>query len=259
MKEFKITNIAEFVDYIDKLKNRDELWFRGVAKTSYLPVPGIVWRNAMHKESSIEHDFLVSYKAYAAERNLTPWEIFSLMQHHGLPTRLLDWSESALVALFFSLTSEPTYNGYRAVWVLNPYSLNKKTINSATLYCPAIIAADEFELNGDVLKLNSYLPPNLTPTSTTDYPNPPIAINATQNLRRISSQKGCFTVHGKNPDSIDTYLSNPDDFHMIKVDARSKEKRKEMVRVLAKLGINEEFIYQDLDSLCRRIIREHGF
>lgn len=50
----------------------------------------------------------------------------TLMQHYGLPTRLLDWSESPLVALYFALSSDEDAKTDAAVWVLNPMRLNKK-------------------------------------------------------------------------------------------------------------------------------------
>ncbi|TOI76077.1 FRG domain-containing protein, partial [Vibrio parahaemolyticus] len=120
MQIIEISNVAEYVSYIESIENRTSLWFRGVATEEHKPIPGLLWRNVQHRESSLEHGFLVSYKSYLQSESLNPWEIFALMQHHGLPTRLLDWSESALVALYFALTSEPDRIGDRTVWVMNP-------------------------------------------------------------------------------------------------------------------------------------------
>lgn len=257
MREIKISSVSEYVKHIEKISPLADYWYRGVAKKSYLPLPKIYWKNAMKHESALEHFFLVSYKSYIENTNLTAWEIFALMQHHGLPTRLLDWSESALIALYFALTSEPSSTAYRAVWVLNPYELNKSSIGTATLYCPAILNNRNIDIDGKSTNIDSYLPPNLSPPSCNTLPDTPLAIHSTQHLKRVSSQKGCFTIHGEKKNSIDTYLTDADDFHMIKVDARTKKSRNKMLDVLASMGVDEEFIFQDLDSLCSKIKREY--
>ena len=258
MKEVIISSTSEFIRHLESLGNLGNYWFRGVARTSYLPVPSIVWKKIKQEEGPLAHGFLVSYKSYINDSNLNDWELFALMQHHGMPTRLLDWSESALVALYFALTLEPDYDGYRAVWVLEPYELNEKTIGFKRLFCPAIMRASEIRNDEHSINLNSYLPPNLKSAEAGKLPEKPAAINATQHIKRVSSQKGCFTVHGTSDETINTYLDNPDHFHMIKIDSRSKESRNIMIDTLAALGINGEHIYQDLDSLCRNIKRKRN-
>ena len=37
------------------------------------------------------------------------WDLYFLMQHYGAPTRLLDWTESALIALYFAVRDNPGY------------------------------------------------------------------------------------------------------------------------------------------------------
>src|ERR1039457_512358 len=50
--------------------------------------------------------------------DLASW--FALMQHHGVPTRLLDWSRSPYVALYFALEEEPKEQDRRsAIWAID--------------------------------------------------------------------------------------------------------------------------------------------
>ncbi|WP_447065926.1 FRG domain-containing protein [Vibrio alginolyticus] len=259
MKIVEIETVGQYVEYIDSLDNKANLWFRGVASEEQKPLPGLVWRNKQYSESSLEHGFLVSYKSYFNDGSLTPWDIFALMQHHGLPTRLLDWSESALVALFFALDSEPDRVGDRAIWVLNPYQLNLKSFGVQSLYCPAVI--NNRVINSPTVgefNLDAYLGPNLRPSGIVGIPEKPIAINATQHLKRVSTQKGCFTVHGYNAASIDSYFTEQDDFHMIRLKIKDNIHRLQMINTLSSLGVDEEFIYQDLDALCEKIKRKVG-
>jgi len=137
LKKIEVSSISGYIEYIEKLS--PDFLYRGVAKTEYLPVPGLIWKNTREHESGLEHDFLVSYKSYIENHYLNSWEIFSLMQNHGLPTRLLDWTESALVGLFFALTTEPQSNEDRVVWVLNPFELNQETVEVPNLFCPSTI------------------------------------------------------------------------------------------------------------------------
>jgi len=108
------------------------------------------------------------------------------MQHHGLPTRLLDWTESPLTALYF-VVSDPdktTDDKPGALWALLPQELNKSS-NLEPLHQSDIPGF------GDDEHLDAYLP---TQVAKKGIGLGPIAAIALRNNPRIQVQQGVFTV-----------------------------------------------------------------
>ena len=130
--KLKINNIGNYIEAITQIDAEQQyrMWFRGQSDYSWGLVPSVQRKDGMgkHYEQYVSTNFMIHtmrLNPNAPQRyDRASW--LTLMQHYGLPTRLLDWSESPLVALYFALSSDKDAKTDAAVWVLNPMELNKK-------------------------------------------------------------------------------------------------------------------------------------
>lgn len=140
--------------------------FRGVSSEDYDLTPkigrpetrglGYVQQN----EKWILDEFRRGARAYIRE-GIEPkdwWEWLALAQHHGLPTRLLDWTYSPLVAAYFAVEKEGD-NGDALIYSFTP-AKTKTATDLSPFHCANVMRFD---------------PPHLSP--------------------RIAAQSACFTNH----------------------------------------------------------------
>jgi len=174
--------------------------------------------------------------------SLSEWMF--LMQHHQVPTRLLDWTESALIALFFAVYNKNTCI-HPCVWMLDPFALNELTTEQRAVHQPWSRTAEEYFANA------------VDPKPSFKN-NLPLAICALHRHRRMSSQQSCFTIHGLDSASIEeqtrkTLVANG---RLIKYEF-NPEARADIILDLKVLGITYSVLFPDLDGLARDIRAEY--
>jgi hypothetical protein len=150
------------------------------------------------------------------------WEWLFLMQHHGLPTRLLDWSESVLVSLYFAVTDDEGKHGNDdgCIWALHPQELNAISLRDAT--------ATQVLGLGDDGHFDGYLPSKISAQHQTLQP---LAATAVRNNPRIQMQQGVFTVSHKDLSGLDK-LDNTDPLWKIVIPAANKQNFRDQLKAL---------------------------
>lgn len=253
--EIPFATLSEFIDAIKTLSvewgvHRGNIWYRGLQDERLGLVPGTVWRDIdLDTEESMVAEFLVYYRTYYHREPAHALEIYALARHYGLPTRLLDWSMSALVSLFFALEKPASQDGRRVVWAMDHIELNRITLNRAVSIVPAA-GADEFT--------SRWLPRMLRGGTESDIPEHVFAFKHPMSNQRINAQKGCFTFHGRSSEGIDAVFRRAGSPRIAKLVLTSSDRRLDVLNELFDLGYKEDDIYQDLNALTRRIMREHG-
>lgn len=254
MNKIAFDSIHEYLDIVQRLPRAwnlhpSGLWYRGVKESVYSLVPGCVWQKIdLDLEESCVGEFLIHYRSFYPEVIKDPLELYALMQHYGLPTRLLDWTTSPLIALYFAMEKESKTSN--AVWAMSPCDLNRITTGFEGNIIP--------KTNLDHCPTKSWLPGMLREGLTSEVPPNPFAFKHPLVNPRISAQKGCFTFHGKDLKGIEEYFSSAGNDCIAKLELKTPGKRSEILEQLYSLGFKEDDIYRDLNSLTRRIFREQS-
>lgn len=235
-----INSIEDFIKFTEKPTIEAPFVYRGQSNKNWGLVPSLfrvptliqmieINGNIKSKWQEIEDRLMKKFKTHSLPltkekpKGYIDW--LTLAQHHGLPTRLLDWSMNPLVALFFAVDNLSTDDGiiYKERPFLN-YHLD--TLNT-----------------GIFKETNDY---------GFVYPN--------HYSQRVNVQKGCFSLH-KYPKGNNDFIPHNKILDNGSTSPSSviipNKKKFQLKRDLDKLGINSFSLFPDLDGLTTYLKWEH--
>lgn len=203
----------KFQDFVDARAHAPWV-FRGCSSTSYTCKPSagrIADFDPEHEKAAFR-----LFKRYARlhfeSRDVTEWELLALARHHGLPTRLLDWTENPLVACYFAVSTSNREEDA----VIYAHSVQKNEIVDEAL----LRTIGPF----DVQKVSFIWPPVVAP--------------------RIASQRGLFSVHPQPDVAWEPEGQKKNSILIPKACISAFQRR------LYRSGIDASHIQADLDGIC---------
>jgi hypothetical protein len=174
MEKLHFYKLSDFFLKLEEIQNnifkkQNVLWFRGQSNFEWNLIPGIYrhysdkitdlvdkdivdFREFAKIESNMRFKFSNSY-IFKKENEKAFWRTYFYMQHYNVQTRLFDWTENPLVALFFAIMENP--DAPASLWILNPMALNKQTLSNLVknenVSDSLIVFNDELPKKGKVL------------------------------------------------------------------------------------------------------------
>lgn len=270
-----IQSVREFLRHVDRWQVQWskkkifpwKLWFRGEPyRTSSTRLRPKLYRSKVQRRylRYEEQELRAEFRRHAVPLMRGPqpngplahWEWYFLMQHYGAPTRLLDWTDGSLVALYFAISSRRAEDarGDAAVYVLDPYWLNELAFRDLRMGKNRPNGVVFPEWSDRWPEIEGYLPKDPFDRSRI-RPLMPLAISPSHLSARFAAQKSQFTIYGQDRGKRLLRLAEDRDSR-IRVIPIAEKSISEIRTQLGDCGISESTVFPDLDGLGRELYTE---
>lgn len=117
-----VSSISQFIEVVQEFSDEDDVLFRGQRRADWVLAPTVARLRPRHEGEDlrdVEQRLIEAFRRQCAPYVLRDfpdaWEMLAMAQHHGLATRLLDWTANPLAALWFAVKDPPLDKGSACV------------------------------------------------------------------------------------------------------------------------------------------------
>lgn len=242
-KDNTVTSLAELTELLFKYRKSTDYWlFRGALERPAHPDDRVtnltpkVGRNDARRhlndaktrrpydkneELNLYDHFRRAAVPHLKWREVNPLELLAIARHHGLPTRLLDWTDSLFVAAYFAVANSVPGGPDQTVPVVYATTGIPET--------PSSLKSSSLESLDDLDDVMIYRPPHITP--------------------RITAQRGAFTVH-RHP-------QQPFTANRLVTITLAKDTALTYKLNLHYAGINQATLFPDLDGIANQLLFQY--
>ncbi len=230
---------------------RSDFAFRGLSDSSY-ELKNSFLRNC-GPSPELEYHLLRNFRKYSTTKEAQPnasfWRALVMAQHHGLPTRLLDWTYSPFIAMHFATANTEQYDLDGVIWKVDFVKANKlvnEPLNS--LLSDEKCNAFTVEMLEESIKSFHDFDKRLGKDQTIFFEPPSLD-------ERIVNQFALFSVMTDPTSILDEWLiKHPETYRRLII---PKELKWEVRDKLDQANITERVLFPGLDGLASWLKRHY--
>lgn len=231
--------------------------FRGLPDRSYGLLTTLDrFNQAQGMGSNFERRLFVEFKQQARPHFRVPpqneWEVLVVAQHYGLPTRLLDWTYSPLVAAHFATTGAEDAQADGVIWHLDWQALHERLGFPPTPFTLDMLQS-EFEARGEGRDLWSLFYPDPGQATRPDFV---LLLEPPALEERMTGQQAAFTLASALDHPLDVLLDERGVYDVLKRFVIPASVKRDIRIALDRCQVNERSLLPGMDGIARAIRRE---
>lgn len=256
--ELIIESVSDYLEIVYSIENDGEIFYRGQSNQNW-GIEASLFRNQLVKNEHELYYEIMRKKPFEFKNCENNLERLALMQHYGIPTRLIDITSNPLVALYFACKDELQKRNNGKVFIFKnskEYYEERALIISNVAFEKDELALEKLQEHNwhqKIIRTNEYVEEILS--------NKAILVKPRMLNPRIISQQGLFFITAAVSSSLEKKIEKREeaviDELAFKTMLIKSEKKEEILIELEKIGIKKSFLFPEIEYSAEELINKY--